>query len=99
MAVRVALAQIEPVTADKAANLAKFCCFLERAQLVIFPELALTGYACGDQFFTLAEPIPGPTTERLAAEARVRGVYIIWGMAEEGLPGVLYNSAVLVGPE
>lgn len=104
MGIRVALAQMEPVTGDKPANLAKFSHAIEAAQrqgaqLVIFPELALTGYACGDRFFALAEPVPGPSTERLAAEARARDLYIVWGMPEEGLTGVLYNSAVLVGPE
>jgi predicted amidohydrolase len=104
MTVRVALAQVEPVTGDKAANLAKFCAFMdearrEGAQLVVFPELALTGYACGDRFFALAEPVPGPSTERLAAEARARDLHVVFGMPEAGLPGVLYNAAVLVGPE
>lgn len=104
MAVRVALAQVEPVTADKTANLAKLEAAIvearrQEAQLVVFPELCLTGYACGDRFFELAEPVPGPSTERLAAVARAHGLYIVCGMPEQGLPGVLYNSAVLVGPE
>ena len=101
---RVALAQVEPATGDKPANLAKFEHYLaeamrQGADLVVFPELALTGYACGDRFFDLAEPVPGPSSERLASAAKALGLYIVWGMPEEGLPGVLYNSAVLVGPE
>lgn len=103
MQVNVALAQITPVTGDKAANLATFIRYLDEAarqgaQLVVFPELALTGYGCGDRFFDVAEPVPGPATERLVAEARRRGLHLIWGMPERGLAGVLYNSAVLVGP-
>jgi predicted amidohydrolase len=104
MTITVALAQVEPATRDTAANLAVFDDRIERsaadgADLVIFPELALTGYACGDAFFDVAEPVPGPSTEHLVATARRHNVHIIWGMPERGLPGVLYNAAVLVGPD
>ncbi|MBA2470289.1 MAG: carbon-nitrogen hydrolase family protein [Chloroflexia bacterium] len=104
MRVTVALAQVQPVTLDIPANRHRFDDFLERAaamgaNLVVFPELALTGYACGDGFFEVAEPVPGPSTEHLAATARKLGVHVIWGMPERGLPGVLYNSAVLAGPD
>lgn len=104
MRIQVALAQVAPVTNDKRANIEKFVDCMDRAaregaQLVVFPELALTGYGCGDRFFEVAEPVPGPATERLAAEARRRNLHAIWGMPERGLPGVVYNSAVLVGPD
>jgi predicted amidohydrolase len=103
MTITVALAQTEPATRDIAANLAVFDDSIERAaaqgaDLVIFPELALSGYACGDAFFDVAEPVPGPSTEHLVATARRHDVHVIWGMPERGLPGVLYNAAVLVGP-
>ena len=104
MTITVALAQVEPATGDIAANLAVFDDAIERAagqgaDLVIFPELALSGYACGDAFFEVAEPVPGPSTEQLVATAKRHNVHVIWGMPERGLPGVLYNAAVLVGPE
>lgn len=104
MRVNVALAQVQPVTGDKIANLRTFVDYLDRAaeqgaQLVVFPELALTGYGCGDAFFDVAEPVPGPATERLSEEARKRNLHVIWGMPERGLPGIVYNSAVLVGPD
>lgn len=104
MRITVALAQIQPTTSDKQANLHMFEDVLERAarmgaNLVVFPELALTGYACGDGFFEVAEPVPGPATGQVAAIARTLGVHVIWGMPERGLPGVIYNSAVLAGPD
>lgn len=103
MSVRIALAQVEPITGDVAANLAMFDDAMMRAaemgaQLVVFPELALSGYACGDAFFNVAESVPGPSTDHIAAIARRLGLHVIWGMPERGLPGVLYNSAVLAGP-
>lgn len=104
MKINVALAQTMPATMDTSANLRTFDTYIEQAvnqhaDLVIFPELALTGYACGDAFFDVAETIPGPSTEHLVASAKRHGVHVIWGMPERGLPGVLYNSAVLVGPD
>jgi predicted amidohydrolase len=104
MRITVALAQTAPATLDKTANLATFEDALERAatmgaHLVVFPELALTGYACGDAFFDIAETVPGPSTIHIGDIARRLDLHVIWGMPERGLPGVLYNAAVLVGPE
>ena len=46
-------------------------------------------------FPALAEPIPGPTTERLGTKARQHHMYIVAGVYErEG--DVLYNTAVLI---
>jgi predicted amidohydrolase len=101
---RIALAQTCPVTADIQSNLKAFAENIqnakkENAKLIIFPELALSGYACGDRFFEVAETIPGPSTNYLIELAKKNEIYIIWGMPEKGLEGILYNSAVIVGPE
>lgn len=45
-----------------------------------------------------AEPIPGPSTNRIAALARELGVWIIFGM-DENRSGKLFNTAVLVDPQ
>jgi len=46
----------------------------------------------------VAEPIPGPTSERLGALARRSGVYLAYGAIEcEG--DTLYNSLAVVNPE
>jgi len=100
----VAIAQITPETANKAANLEKMRRFVQeaaqqQAELVVFPELALTGYHCGDRFFDVAESIPGAATDFFARLAAEHQIHIIWGMVEKTLPGVLYNAAALVGPE
>lgn len=101
---KLALGQICPVTADIKHNLAIFeenvvRARKENAKLIIFPELALSGYSCGDRFFEIAETVPGPSTDHLIEVARKNDIYIIWGMPEKGLDGVLYNSAVMAGPE
>jgi predicted amidohydrolase len=72
----------------------------ESAQLVIFPELSLTGYVVRDQIYELAERIPGPSTRIVEKLAKENGLHIIFGMPEtcEKTQATLYNSAVLVGP-
>lgn len=101
--IKVALGQIAPVTADKEANFEKMKKLTieaaeQGAHLVIFPELALSGYNCGDQFFSIAESIPGESTKKFETVAKEYDIHIIWGMPEESISGVLYNAAALVGP-
>ena len=74
------------------------------ADLVVFPELSLTGY---DYFIddnisleekkAMAETIAGPACAHIAKTAQKHGVYIVFGMAEN-VSDKLYNSAVAVGP-
>ncbi|NMC58259.1 MAG: carbon-nitrogen hydrolase family protein [Candidatus Methanofastidiosa archaeon] len=100
---RIALAQICPKTGDTLGNLKIFENYIvkaaeQEANLIIFPEMALTGYGNSDRFFEIAEPIPGPSTEFIQKLAKKHDIYVVWGMPEEGLKGVLYNSAAFVGP-
>lgn len=101
---KVAIGQITPITGDKEKNIKKMEKFISEAagqgaQLVVFPELVLTGYNCGDQFFEVAERIPGAATQHFTKIAEKFGIYIIWGMPETSVDGILYNAAALVGPE
>jgi predicted amidohydrolase len=71
------------------------------ARLVVFPECALTGYgfASLDEAWPHGEPLPGPSTEALAADCRELGVWAVVGLLERGgRPGELYNACALVGP-
>jgi predicted amidohydrolase len=55
--------------------------------------ITLIGHNAG--YASLAEAVPGPTTERLGAKARQHHMYIVAGVYErEG--DVLYNTAVLI---
>jgi predicted amidohydrolase len=104
MKYKIALAQITPETAECNVNREKMFRYvqdaaLQGAKLIVFPELALTGYNCGDRFFEIAEQIPGKSCLFFEEAAKQYQIYIVWGMVERGIAGVLYNSAVLVGPE
>jgi predicted amidohydrolase len=100
---RAAVVQFSPGR-DVTSNLdriAREVAALGDVDLVVFPELAVSGpVADRESAERVAEPIPGPSTERLRAIAAVAGAYLIAGLAErDAASGRLFNSAVLVGPE
>ena len=49
----------------------------------------------------IAETVPGPSTEAMAALAAEHDLYVVFGMPERDMddPTVLYNAAAVVGPE
>ena len=103
---KIALAQISCEKADKASNIEKMKAYAEKAkkedaELVIFPELSLTDYLVRDLIYELAEPIPGPSVEKMTEIAKQNKIYIVFGMPEmsKKAESVIYNTAVLVGPE
>ena len=103
---KIALAQIGCKRADKKENLKKIENFVEKAKnqsadLIVFPELSLTGYVVRDQIYELAETIPGPSTQVIEKIAEKTQTYIVFGMPElsEKTQATIYNTAVLVGPK
>ena len=102
---KVAAVQMYPKLKKKEQNLEKMLKLAREAttngaQLVVFPECALTGYIfmSREEALPFAEKIPGPVTERVADFCREHVVYIILGLLEtEG--DKLYNAAVLLGPD
>src|SRR5690606_29529502 len=98
----IAVAQMDCVVGDVDANLAKISDLVAEAKrqgagLVIFPELATTGYFIADSIAELAEPVPGRTTDALAAIAARHDVWLVVGMAE-AVGDRYYNVSVLVSP-
>lgn len=96
---QVSVAQFAPGD-DLSQNLAEIAALTRKAsaggaELVVFPELALTGL--GDPA-TSAQPIPGPATDSLAELAAKLGLYLVCGLAERD-GDTLYNSACLVTPD
>lgn len=103
---KLALAQISCQQGQTAKNLKKMEKVLARAtrhgaDLVIFPELSLTGYVVRDQIYELAENIPGPSTRTMEKAAKESDAYVIFGMPELSgkTQATIYNAAVLVGPD
>ncbi len=104
--VNIALAQMGCKVGDKKQNAKVIKKKVRQAKhkgadLVIFPELSLTGYTTRDITYELAEPIPGPSTYLLENVAKEEKAYLVFGMLERSdkAHAVLYNTAVLLGPK
>jgi predicted amidohydrolase len=67
------------------------------AQIVLTPEVVLTGFVGGQAERELAEPIPGPATERFGALARELGVYLMVGLSEMR-GGQIHNAVTALAP-
>jgi len=68
------------------------------AQIVCLPELFTGLYFCQKEdaaLFDLAEPIPGPSTDCLAAAAKANGVVVIGSLFERRMAGVYHNTATV----
>ncbi|HEX9242292.1 MAG TPA: carbon-nitrogen hydrolase [Anaeromyxobacter sp.] len=69
------------------------------AHVVCLPELYRSPYFCQREdaaLFDLAEPVPGPSTERLSEVARLHGVAVVVPIFERRAPGLYHNSAVVL---
>jgi predicted amidohydrolase len=100
----VAGVQMDSRLGDKAGNLAAVRARLAEAadagaRLAVFPECVLTGYcfASRAEVAAVAEPVPGPSTDAVAADCARRNVWAIYGLIESA-GGRLFNTAAVVGP-
>jgi len=104
--VSIAVVQMKPELGEIEENLVKMSDFVtkiagqQKVDLILFPELVTSGYELGVKFTEVAQLIPGPTANLMAQRAQQLGVYIGFGMvAKERVESILYDAAVLVGPE
>ena len=104
--ITVATVQMQPILGQMEDNLVKMGEFIRRiaseqpVDLIVFPELATTGYEVGPRFPQMAQLVPGPTVNIIAQRASEYGVSVAFGMVtKEKVESILYNSAVLVGPD
>jgi omega-amidase len=112
-AVPVSMVQLDSKWLDREQNASRMAEFVvsegadHDADLVVFPELANTGYLdphtdaeFARKLYAQSETIPGPTTEILGEAARAGGTHVVVGISEAHatIPHVLLNSAVLIDP-
>ncbi len=100
---RVACRQFAPRVDDPAATRTALAAALEegaaaRADILVLPELANSGYVFHDpgEARAAAEPADGPTLASWQAAAERDGMVICGGFCELGDDGRLYNSAAIV---
>jgi len=101
---QIASVQIDIAIGNVAANRQKIIDRLREAaardaQLIVFPECAVTGY-CFDSLeeaAPFAEPLDGPSAEAIAAACHETGAHAIVGFIERD-GAALFNAAMVVGP-
>ncbi len=89
---------------DKEENIAKHLELIEEAgtqgsQITCLQELFFSPYFCQVQdakWYSLVEPIPGPTTRRMQEVAKRRSMVLVVPLYEEEAPGIYYNTAVVI---
>jgi N-carbamoylputrescine amidase len=100
---RIGLIQMA-CAADPAENLAKTEWRIREAagrgaQIVCVQELFRSPYFCLEEnadWFDLAEPVPGPTTESLSRLADELNIAIVGSVFERRMAGVYHNTAVVI---
>ncbi len=106
--IKLALVQIEPKLGDLKSNLDYVIektrsSAAEDADIVIFPELALTGsdlQALGHKVIDIALEKGDQPIQRLCQLAGEEEIYLAIGFIEKRrIPGVLYNSVAFFGPD
>lgn len=103
---RIALVQMSCST-DPRENLDKAVHHVREAarggaQIVCLQELFRSQYFCREEsaeLFDLAETIPGPSTETLAAIAKEHGVAIVASLFEKRAAGLYHNTAAFLQPD
>lgn len=95
---KIAALQMQAKTGDVEANLAHIAAVakvaaVQGANLLIAPELAVTGYGAGPEFPALATAATGDVAMRLEAIARENRIAVIAGFAERNGASI-YNSAL-----
>jgi predicted amidohydrolase len=97
--IKIGCVQSNPIFKDVKSNLKRFEQFVSEADadILIFPELALTGY-----FFTsteetkkYAESLDGNLVKEISRIAKEKKIAIVTGFLEEE-KGLLYNSAIAI---
>ena len=91
------------IAPDRDTNLAKAEAAIAEAakrgaQVVCLPELFTGYYFCQKEdiaLFELAEPIPGPSEERLSKAAKANRVVVVGSLFEKRMPGVYHNTATV----
>ncbi len=103
--VKIAAVQMNPEITKNRENLDKILLEAETAakngaDLIVFPECALTGYVFNsrEEALPFTESIPGASTDGLVACCQELGIHVIVGLLEKDADRC-YNAAVLIGPE
>ncbi|MCQ6561355.1 carbon-nitrogen hydrolase family protein [Paenibacillus mendelii] len=108
MELKIGVVQMDCMLKDKEANMQKAEEYLDQTganvDVLCLPELFTTGYHLDlikEDFYTLAETVPGPTVNRLAEKAKKYNTAIIANIVEKDSlqEAVLYDTTFVIDEE
>lgn len=71
----------------------------KKVQILCFQEIFTGPYFCAEhnqRWYALAEPVPGPTTQRFAKLAKQYKMVLVLPVYEKQMTGVYYNTAAVI---
>ena len=98
------LVNMESAVGDVEANLATMERWAKEAakagvEILLYPELCVTGYDCSDAgplFPEAIPPIPSDVTDRLCAMAAEHGMMMLPGLLEREPGGAVFNTQLVI---
>ncbi len=103
---KVAVVQMQPELGKMQANISQIVESIRKiattqpVDIIVFPELSVTGYEGGQRFTQMAQRVPGAVTNIIGQAAHDFAVHVVIGMAiRRDVEAVLYNGAVLIAPD
>ncbi len=97
---RVTMAQTNPVFGDVQENLENMITLIyqykNETDLIVFPELSLTGYLLKEKVYDLAITIGSQEIKQICEVSRETGINVMFGFIENGKGTRVYNSSVFI---
>lgn len=95
------IAQFQPELGNKRKNLEEMKRMMKEAkrqnsQVILFPELCLTGYFIGDQLHEIAETLEGESIQELQKACEELGLHAVVSFPERNENGGVHISAALL---
>lgn len=97
---KIGMAQTSPILGDVRANLTKMLEIMKdhqgKVDLLIFPELSLTGYSLKNQLYDVAIALDSPEMLEVCQASSDLNMNVMFGFVEDGTGNRIYNSAAFI---
>lgn len=97
---KLGIVQTAPVFGDVQKNLSEMLHIMRefkgKADLLIFPELSLTGYDLKEQLYHVGLTPDSKEIKQVCEVSKETGVNVVFGFVEQGKGEQIYNSAMMI---
>jgi predicted amidohydrolase len=97
---KLGIAQVAPVFGNVDANITEMLNIMRnnkgKADLLVFPELSLTGYDLKEQLYDLALTTDSKEIIQVCQTSEELGMSVVFGFVEQGKGDQIYNSAMMI---